>query len=446
MRYGVTQAIKTDPREARLAETVRRAIALMRPHLDAHFSVRLWDGTVEPLGKAVKPGLTVALNEPGVLPSLLRRPSLDRLIRHYAHGHIDIEGGTIIDIGAPYAIDKAARRRLRRIGKMELLKTIWPLLTARGISPDETRGFSGGKADGHKRVKSDNKRFIGFHYDVGNDFYKLFLDPQMQYSCAYFPTEDTTLDAAQAAKLEMICRKLRLRPGERLLDIGCGWGGLLCHAVQNHAVIGHGVTLSEEQLAFAQAKAERLGIADRLTFELRDYRDLSGQFDKIVSVGMYEHIGLANIPTYFGTVRGLLAENGLFLNHAISRRAKGKKRRLIKRPEQRALQKYIFPGGELDDIGHTVAQMERVGFEVHDVENWRPHYEKTTQIWCDRLTARRQEAEEMVGPELYRLWVAYLGGCALTFHRGSARIYQTLAGKSAKGHPPVPLSRADLYR
>lgn len=431
--------------DSRLAAAIREAAAILRPHLNAHFSLRLWDGSVVPLGDSPVPGLNLAINEPGVLPSLLRRPSLDRLIRHYAHGHLDIEGGTIIDIGKPFAIDKSAKRRLKQMSKRTLLKALWPAIVARGISPDKTRGF-GNDAAGNSRKGGDNKRFIGFHYDVGNDFYQLFLDPEMQYSCAWFPDADTGLDGAQRAKIEMTCRKLRLREGETLLDIGCGWGGLLCHAVRHHGVVGHGVTLSEEQLAFARAKAERLGLSDRLTFELIDYRDLRGRFDKIVSVGMYEHIGLANIPAYFSTVRGLLAEDGLFLNHAISRRAKRRTRRLIKRPEQRALQKYIFPGGELDDIGHTVAEMERAGFEVHDVENWRVHYEKTTQIWCERLTARRAEAEALVGPELYRLWVAYLGGCALTFHRGSARIYQTLAGKSAKGHPPVPLSRADLYR
>lgn len=436
---------KTGRNDDRLAAAIRKAISLIRPQLDAHFSIRLWDGSVEPLGGSVVQGLNLVITEPGVLPSLLRRPSLDRLIRHYAHGHIDIEGGTIVDIGMPFAVDKTARKRLRKIGKLQLLKTLWPLLTARGISPDKTRGF-GSDAGGESRKEGDNKRFIGFHYDVGNDFYQLFLDPEMQYSCAYFPTEDTDLDAAQIAKIDMTCRKLRLKPGDRLLDIGCGWGGLLCHAVRHYGVTGHGVTLSEEQLAFARAKAEKLGIADRVTFELKDYRELTGRFDKIVSVGMYEHIGLDNIPAYFATVRKLLAEDGLFLNHAISRRAKRRKRRLIKRPEQRALQKYIFPGGELDDIGHSVAEMERAGFEVHDVENWRVHYEKATRIWCERLTARRAEAEALVGPELYRIWVAYLGGCSLTFHRGSARIYQTLAGRSAKGAPAVPLSRADLYR
>lgn len=441
----MTEDTKQSEADKRLTDAIRKLIAFLRPHLDAHFSIRLWDGSTEPLGHDVVPGLNLVINEPGVLPSLLRRPSLDRLIRHYAHGHIDIEGGTIIDIGMPFAIDKSARRRLRKLSKLKLLKILWPLLIAHGISPDETRGF-GTDAGGKSRKKGDNKRFIGFHYDVGNDFYQLFLDPEMLYSCAYFPTEDTDINAAQIAKIDITCRKLRLKPDDRLLDIGCGWGGLLCHAVRNYGVTGHGVTLSEEQLAFAREKASRLGISDKITFELKDYRDLTGQYDKIVSVGMYEHIGLDNIPAYFATVRRLLAEDGLFLNHAISRRAKRHKGRFIKRPEQRALQKYIFPGGELDDIGHSIAEMERTGFEVHDVENWRIHYKKTTRIWCERLTARRAEAEALVGPELYRIWVAYLGGCSLTFHRGSARIYQTLAGKSAKGAPAVPLSRADLYR
>jgi cyclopropane-fatty-acyl-phospholipid synthase len=384
-----------------------------------------------------------------VIPSLLRRPTLDRLIRHYAHGRIDIEGGTLIDIGGSLAGVGAtaggSRKRLRRIGKLALAKVLWPLLIAPGDHPDTGRAFGAG-AEGAGRRAGDNTRFIQFHYDVGNAFYQLFLDPEMQYSCAYFPTWETGLEDAQTTKLEMICRKLRLKPGERFLDIGCGWGGLLCHAAAHHGVRGHGVTLSAEQLAFAREKVALLGLADRITLEQRDYQSLDGQFDKIASIGMYEHIGLDNIPAYFRKARGLLADNGLFLNHAISRGAKRKKARFAKRPEQRALQRYIFPGGELDDIGHTLAEMERAGFEIHDVEGWRAHYEKTTRIWCERLTARRAEAERLAGAATYRIWVAYLGGCSLAFRRGSARIFQTLAGKSAKGPPAIPPTRADLYR
>ena len=267
----------------------------------------------------------------------------------------------------------------------------------------------------------------------------------MQYSCAHFPQWDATLEQAQVNKLDLICRKLRLQPGETMLDIGCGWGGLLCHAVQNYGVVGHGVTLSEEQLAFAQEKVERLGIADRVTFHLKDYREMTGKFAKISSVGMYEHIGFDNIPEYFKTVRGLMADGGLFMNHAISRGAKRKKTKFSSRPEQRALQKYIFPGGELDDIGHTLAEMEIAGFEVQDVEALRQHYQQTTRIWCQRLYQSRVEAEALVGAETYRIWAAYLAGCSFAFQRGSARLYQTLASKSPKGQTAVPATRHDIY-
>ena len=425
--------------DTRLLAAARRGLALVRERADAHFSIRLWDGSLEPLGTNVVPGLAIQINSPGVLPSLLRRPSLDRLIRHYAHGRIDIEGGTLVDIGGPYAIDRSARRRFKSVDKKKLMMAVWPLLIARGDHPDASRNFAGDK-------KRDNKQFIQFHYDVGNEFYQLFLDPEMQYSCAWYPTWETGLEEAQNAKLELICRKLRLEQGERLLDIGCGWGGLLIHAARHHGVVGHGVTLSERQLSFARDRVADLGLADRITFELRDYQELSGRFDKIASIGMYEHIGLTNIPVYFGKVRELLADDGLFLNHAISRGAKKNKKRFSKRPEQRAIQKYVFPGGEIDDIGHTIAEMERRGFEILDVEAFREHYQRTTRLWCERLTARREEAVALVGPETYRIWVAYLGGCSLAFGRGAARIYQTLAGKTPKGPAAVPPSRADLYR
>lgn len=433
-------------KDDRLLAAARRVIAMLREAADLPFSVRLWDGSVEPLGRDASPHMAIRIETPGVIASLIRWPSLDRLIRHYAHGRIDFEGGTLVDFGQPFALGNKISKRLKSINKLALLAAAAPFLTAKADDPDASRGFEG-DAEGAGRGAGDNQRFIQFHYDVGNDFYQLFLDPEMQYSCAYFPTWETRLDHAQIAKLDMICRKLRLRPGETLLDIGCGWGGLLAHAAQHYGVTGYGVTLSEEQLAYAKGLMARRGIADRVTLELRDYQTISGaQFDKIASIGMYEHIGLKNIPAYFAHVRHLLAEDGLFLNHAIARGAKKKKARFSKRPEQRALQKYIFPGGELDDIGHSIAAMEQAGFEIHDVEGWREHYQKTTRLWCERLTARREEAIALVGPETYRIWVAYLGGCSLAFQRGSARIFQTLASKSAKGPSPVPPSRADLYR
>ena len=430
-----------DDRKLRAA---RRLAALVRENVDAHFSLKLWDGSIEPLGSSPEPGLALKISSPGVISSLLHRPSLDRLIRHYAKGRIDVEGGSMIEIAEPIAHDRTYRRKFKRLGKGNLVKTLAPFFFARGDHPDATRDF-GSDAEGDGRQDGDNKRFIQFHYDVGNPFYQLFLDPEMQYSCAHFPQWDATLEQAQVNKLDLICRKLRLQPGETMLDIGCGWGGLLCHAVQNYGVVGHGVTLSEEQLAFAQEKVERLGIADRVTFHLKDYREMTGKFAKISSVGMYEHIGFDNIPEYFKTVRGLMADGGLFMNHAISRGAKRKKTKFSSRPEQRALQKYIFPGGELDDIGHTLAEMEIAGFEVQDVEALRQHYQQTTRIWCQRLYQSRVEAEALVGAETYRIWAAYLAGCSFAFQRGSARLYQTLASKSPKGQTAVPATRHDIY-
>ena len=234
-----------------------------------------------------------------------------------------------------------------------------------------------------------------------------------------------------------------------MLDIGCGWGGLVCHAAQHYGVKAHGITLSEEQLAFAREKVKRLGLEHLVTLELKDYMLAEGRYDKIASIGMYEHIGLKNIPAYMNKVRSLLNENGVFLNHAISRRAHKPKAGLLPqrmRPEKKAIAKYIFPGGELDDIGHSVSAMEIAGFEVHDVEGWREHYARTCKLWCERLTANKDEAIKLVGEEKYRIWVAYLAGVSLAFSRGTLRLFQTVATKSAKGKSPLPPTRADLYR
>ncbi len=425
-------------------QAAKDLIAELGRHLDAPVGIRLWDGSLTPLGSGQANGVAISISGPEVIASLLRRPTLDRLIRLYAHGQIGFENGTLIDLGERLG-DSGTRKLVSRLNKGKLLKSLWPFLFAPGATLDRSRDFAGDET-GEGRAQEQNRDFVQFHYDVGNDFYRLFLDAEMQYSCGYFTDWSNTLEEAQRDKLEMICRKLRLQPGERFLDIGCGWGGLVCYAAEHYGVRAHGVTLSDAQLKLARERIAAKGLAHLVTVEIRDYADLTGSFDKIASIGMYEHIGVANIPRYLSTVRGLLAADGLFLNHAISRRAKKKKRRFAHRAEQRALLKYIFPGGELDDIGHTVAAMEQQGFEVHDVEAWRQHYALTTRHWCERLTARRHEAVALVGEETYRIWVAYLAGCSLAFTRGTARIYQTLVSKSAKGPAPLPPTRADLYR
>jgi cyclopropane-fatty-acyl-phospholipid synthase len=293
---------------------------------------------------------------------------------------------------------------------------------------------------------------IEFHYDLGSEFYALFLDPEMQYSCAYFEDWEGPLAQAQLDKLEMICRKLRLAKGERLLDVGCGWGGLVCHAAQHYGVEAVGITLSRAQLEYAREKVRVLGLEGRVAVELRDVADLDpadvGRFDKIASIGMVEHVGIANHPAYFEKLAVLLRDRGLLLNHGITRGAK-KSRRAFRRmrPEKRLMLRYVFPGHELDHLGHTVEGMEAHGFEVRDVEDWREHYALTTRHWCRRLDAATERAEALVGRSRHRTWLAYLAGVSTAFADGSLRVYQVLASRHAgKGPSELPPTRADLYQ
>ena len=427
------KAIRMTPsKDAALDQLLRDLVGAAAPG----FAVISWTG--ERLGPAEGPA--VVLRDADVLRRLVRKPRLDTAVTLWAEGAIDIRDGSIFDIAERRASVKGGDL-LRRLNKRGLLAAL-PSLLRRASTTDEAaeRGADEG-------ASGSTKAAIQFHYDVSNDFYQLFLDERMVYSCAYFTEWHRDIDRAQGDKLEMICRKLRLQPGERMLDIGCGWGALLIHAAHHHGVTGHGVTLSQAQFDLATQRVREAGLEDRITIELKPFEALTGTFDKISSIGMFEHVGFANHDRYFGTVKRLLRPRGLYLHHTIARPAKGDLKRFHKGSrEYRALTRYIFPGGELDYIGHSLQKLEAHRFEVHDVENWREHYGLTCRLWAERLEANFDAAVEKVGRPRARLWLLYLAGCALAFERGSVMINQTLASKRDKGPSGLPPTRGDLYR
>ncbi|HEY8166349.1 MAG TPA: cyclopropane-fatty-acyl-phospholipid synthase family protein [Gemmatimonadaceae bacterium] len=296
---------------------------------------------------------------------------------------------------------------------------------------------------------------IRYHYDAGNDFYRLYLDERMVYSCAYYPTGTEDLDTAQELKLDLICRKLRLKPGERLLDIGCGWGALVIFAAQRYGVTALGVTLSKEQHALATERVAEAGLQDRVTIRLQDYRDLKGeQFDKLASVGMFEHVGFARLPEYFAHTFSLLRPGGLFLNHGISgwpRPGAGIKRKISRKMYERLVgtvefrKRYIFPTGGLVAVSEANLAAEQAGFEVRDVEDLREHYARTLVLWMRKLDSNRDAAVKLVGMATYRLRRIWLGVAAWQFMAGDTGVHQTLLAKKDNGKANVPWSREDIY-
>jgi cyclopropane-fatty-acyl-phospholipid synthase len=426
---------------------ITELLHLLANALDVNASVRLWNGDLVPMGSRVDGKYTISLSSPGVIGALIRRPTLETLVRLYATGQIDFQGGDLIDFTEALRTNRPNRQRLKEISKRRVLTNVLPFLFAKSEPTALASGFDDDMV-GRTESKRDNSDYIQFHYDVGNDFYKLFLGSKMQYTCAYFTQWTNSLDQAQHDKMEMICRKLRLEPGDRMLDIGCGWGELICHAAQNYGVKAHGITLSQQQHDYAKQRIAELGLTDRVSVEICDYANHTGTYDKISSIGMSEHIGVANYPRYFGKINSMLRDRGIVLNHAIARRAKSSKRHANRiRPERKFILKYIFPGSELTPIGMTTDFLENTGFEIHDVESWREHYALTLKYWCKNLSANQQEAIRLVGPERYRLWVAYMAGGSAGFTAGSIKIYQVVATKRAgKGLSGMPPTREHLYR
>ncbi len=273
------------------------------------------------------------------------------------------------------------------------------------------------------RSKRRDAQAITYHYDVSNEFYALFLDPRMVYTCAYYRRPDGDLAQAQEDKLDLVCRKLRLEPHDHLLDIGCGWGSLVVWAAQRYGVRAHGVTLSVAQAEYAQATIRRAGLEGRASVEFRDYRDLPPdvRFDKIAAVGVIEHIGPRNLKRYFARVHELLAPGGLFLSHGITHEKLYRRTSAI-----RFLERHVFPNAELDDISHTVDTLERAHFEIVDVEALRLHYARTCRQWTERLTVNHERARALVGERVYRIWIAYLAASSMGFAKGWTGLYQVV--------------------
>ena len=408
------------------------------------FGIRLWDKTELPVDG--RPSFHFMLNHPGAIRHMFIPPIELSLGEAFILNDFEIEG----DIFSAFPVMQSIATRSFSTG--EIIGIGLGLSALPNSGPVRAQGRGPIKLRGAVHSRERDRVAVQYHYDVGNDFYSLWLDHNMQYSCGYFPTGAEGLDTAQERKMEHICRKLRLQPGERLLDIGCGWSGLARYAAKNYGVNVMGVTLSKNQKAYADEQIARAGFQSRVAVELKDYRDLGDEsFDKIVSVGMFEHVGRSHLPEYFAQVYRLLKPGGLFLNHGISRRAgTGEDRKGF--VQQRIfgrgsfLQRYIFPDAELIPVSDVNVMAENAGFEVRDVENLREHYALTLRNWVNRLETRREQAVKVSDEVTYRTWRLYMSASAFGFESGNINVNQTLLVKMTReGKSNVPFSRADLY-
>jgi cyclopropane-fatty-acyl-phospholipid synthase len=391
---------------------VDHALSSLKKHVHAPVRVVLWDGREMALSDA--PQVTLRLNAFEAAAAVARRGALG-FAEAYIEGEAELEGDVREAIRTFEKISRAGKRRLYDAGRLLSRHT--------------------------KRADRDSVRH---HYDVSNEFYALWLDERMVYSCAYFEREDDSLEDAQLQKLDHICRKLRLAPGERFLDIGCGWGALVIRAAERYGVDATGITLSENQHRLANERIRAAGLEGRCRVILQDYRDHDGAYDKIASVGMFEHVGLENLPVYFGKVRDLLREGGLFMNHGIT--TADTQNRSVGMGAGEFIGRYVFPNGELPHLHLAVRDMSDCQLEVHDAECLRPHYAKTLGLWSERFEKRMDEAVAAADERTARIWRLYLAGCAHAFDQNWVSIYQILASKQTQpGRAPLPLTRGWMY-
>lgn len=402
---------------------------------DPPVALRFWDGSS--LGDA-RAATVVHVRSPDALKRMAFAPGELGLSRAYVAGDIDIDG----DIFDVLNLRDRLGARNERVDfstdlsmRLRTLRTAWKagaLGRPPAPPPEEAR------LRGPLHSKARDRQAISHHYDVGNDFYRLVLGPSMTYSCAYFRTDELNLEDAQGAKYDLICRKLGLKEGMRLLDVGCGWGGMLIHAAEHYGVEGVGITLSKEQATFAEKRIAEAGFGGHLEVRLQDYRDVSdGPFDAISSIGMFEHVGLARLGDYFGAMYGLLADGGRLLNHAISRPGG--------RPgfgKDSFVARYVFPDGELQEVGRVASAMQEHRLEVRDVESLREHYALTLRSWVTNLEHNWTEAQAIVGSARARIWRLYMAGSALGFEAGRINLHQVLGVKTERdGSSHMPLVR-----
>lgn len=411
------------------------------------FAVRLWNGAIDGPDDPT-PAFTLVLNHPGTLRRMLRPPFELSICEAFIAADFDIVG----DVEHAAALDEQLHNGLASPSRLARLARALLALPTDDTPPPHpaVRAPSAGGVHTPER----DAAAVRSHYDVGNDFYKLWLDQRMVYSCAYFTNPDVSLDDAQAAKLEHICRKLRLSPGETMLDVGCGWGGLIMHAAERFGVTATGITLSYEQAAYAREQISKRGLTAQCTVEVRDYRHLTAHdgFDKIASVGMVEHVGRAKLPVYFDRLHEYLRPGGLLLNHGIVHAANQGKRGLRTMVHDKLwgdnafINKYVFPDGELPELAEVISAAERAGFETRDAESLREHYALTLRHWVQRLERNEAAAISLVGHETYRIWRLYMAASAFGFASGRIAIDQVLLAKPTTGGTTrIPLTRNDIY-
>jgi len=378
----------------------------------------------------------IVFSSPGAVGRALWPPTPDALSDAHLRGDFDIEGDIAAVARAGRSFDLG---RLSWTERAALLRDVFKLRGSAGPTTALTRRA---RLRGRRHSIGRDRAAVRFHYDVGNAFYALWLDRRMTYSCAYFATPETDLDAAQEAKLDLVCRKLALRPGQRLLDIGCGWGSLIVYAAEHYGVEAVGVTLSEEQAREAVAHARDARVTDHVRALVLDYRELArlGPFDAVASIGMFEHVGSAKLRDYFAAASRALRPGGLFLNHGIGVAALSQGRRPRIRLDTDFVGAHVFPDGELVTVAEALDRARGAGLEVIHVESLRPHYALTLAAWVRRLEVKRETARSLVGEEAYRTWRLYMAGARVGFERGELEVAQMLLARPLQGAPaPRPL-------